>query len=147
MSCVPFVTLEPGSSRHLPEAGWTSVPLVACHCWLLPPLQVHNSIRVPLLKLAPVMSMQPPSMVRVPLLLTVQFCAEALPSQSHICTLLPLAPLPLLLSTHLELLRPDTIGPGAPPPREDGGWRAAPMLAWPAFSVAADGYPEAMTLS
>src|SRR5690242_21160532 len=110
--------MEAGSSRHLPDAGLTSCPLTACHCWLEPPLQVHSSTRVPLLKLAPVMSMQPPSMVKVPLLLTVQFCAAALPSQSHICTLVPLAPLPLLSSTHLAPLRPEVIGPVAPPPEE-----------------------------
>src|SRR5512146_3248816 len=109
MSCVPFAVLKFGSSRHLPEAGLTSAPFVACHCWLLPPLQVHSSMRVPLLKLAPVMSMQPPAMVRVPLLLTVQFWAAALPSQSHICTLVPLAPLPLLSSTHLLELTPAVI--------------------------------------
>src|SRR6476469_6166104 len=120
MSWVPLAVLELGSSRHLPEAGLTSVPLVAVHCWLPPPLQVHSSTRVPLLKLAPVMSMQPPSMVRVPLVLTVQFCAAALPSQSHICTLVPFAPLPLLSSTHLALFTPDTIVPVAPPPPEEG---------------------------
>ena len=60
------------------------------------------------------MSMQPPSMVRVPLLLTVQFCADVLPSHVQICTLLPPVPLPLLLSTQSELLRPDTIVPVAP---------------------------------
>src|SRR3984885_2424984 len=114
MSCVPFAVLELGSSRHIPECGFTISPLDASHCWLAPPLQVHHSIRVPLVYLAPVMSMQPPSMVRVPLLLTVQFCAPVLPSQVHICTLLPLAPLPLLLSPHSELLRPDTIVPVAP---------------------------------
>src|SRR5215472_4501838 len=86
------------------------------HFWLVPPLQVHRSMRVPLTYLAPVMSMQPPAMVRVPLLLTVQFCAAVLPSQSQICTLLPGVPLPLLLSTHLALLSPATIGPVAPPP-------------------------------
>src|ERR1700722_577229 len=116
MSCVPLVVLEAGSSRHLLEAGLTSSPFVACHCWLAPPLQVHSSIRVPLLVLAPVMSMQPPSIVSVPLLFTVQFCAAVLPSQSHICTLLALAPLPLLLSTHLALLTPATMGPVAPVP-------------------------------
>ena len=50
-------------------------------CWLAPPLQVHNSMRVPLADLAPVMSMQPPAIVRVPLLSMVQFCAAVLPSQ------------------------------------------------------------------
>src|ERR1039458_4497395 len=49
MSCVPFAVLEPGSSRHLPEAGLTSCPPLACHCWLAPPLQVHHSTSVPLL--------------------------------------------------------------------------------------------------
>ena len=48
--------------------------------------------------------------------MTVQFCAAALPSQSHICTLLPPVPLPLVLSTHLALLFPATIGPVAPLP-------------------------------
>src|ERR1700722_7201049 len=115
MSCVPLVVLEPGSSRHIPECGFTISPLDAVHCWLAPPLQVHNSIRVLLTYLAPVMSMQPPAMVRVPLLLTVQFCALVLPSQSQICTLVPAVPLPLLSSTHFELLRPDTIVPVAPP--------------------------------
>src|SRR5258708_14979407 len=118
MSCVPLVVLDPGSSRHIPECGFTISPLEAVHCWLAPPLQAHNSMRVPLVYLAPVMSMQPPAMVRVPLLLTVQFCALVLPSQSQICTLVPLVPLPLLSSTHLELLRPDTIlpvGPDEPP--------------------------------
>ena len=64
--------------------------------------------------LAPVMSMQPPSMVSVPLLLTVQFCAAVLPSQAHICTLLPSVPLALLLSTQSELSSPATIVPVAP---------------------------------
>src|SRR5580700_5568013 len=114
MSCVPFVVLEPGSSRHIPECGFTISPLDAAHCWLAPPLQVHNSMRVPLAYLAPVMSMQPPSMVRVPLLLTVQFCAAVLPSQAHICTLLPLVALPLLLSTQSALSSPATIVPVAP---------------------------------
>src|ERR1700728_281384 len=114
MSCVPSAVLEAGSSRHMPEVGLTSSPLSASHCWLAPPLHVHHSISVPSVYLAPVMSRQPPSMVRVPLLLTVQFCAPVLPSQVQICTLLPLAPLPLLLSTHSELLRPDTIVPVAP---------------------------------
>ena len=76
-------------------------------------------MRVPLVYLAPVMSMQPPAMVRVPLLLTVQFWAAVLPSQSQICTLLPLVPLPLLLSTHLALLSPDTIVPVAPAEPEE----------------------------
>src|SRR5258708_30390378 len=100
MSCVPSVVLEPGSSRHMPEAGLTSSLLPsAFHCWLAPPLHDHHSISVPLVYLAPVMSMQPPSMVSVPLLFTVQFCAAVLPSHAHICTLLPLLPLALLLST------------------------------------------------
>ena len=60
------------------------------------------------------MSMQPPSIVRVPLLFTVQFCAAVLPSQSHICTLLPPVAAPLLLSMHLALLSPATMGPVAP---------------------------------
>src|SRR6266581_4761695 len=115
-SWVPLVVLNPGSSRHLPEAGLTSSPFTACHCWLAPPLQVHHSMRVPLAVLAPVMSMQPPSICRVPLLATVQFCAAVLPSQSHICTLLPGVPLPLLLSTQLAPLSPATIGPVAPLP-------------------------------
>src|ERR1700735_243408 len=115
ISCVPSAVLEAGSSRHMPEVGLTSSLLPsASHCWLAPPLHGHHSISVPSVYLAPVMSMQPPSMVRVPLLLTVQFCAAVLPSQVQICTLLPLAPLPLLLSTHSELLRPDTIVPVAP---------------------------------
>ena len=71
---------------------------------------------VPLAVLAPVMSMQPPSICRVPLLATVQFCAAVLPSQSHICTLLPGVLLALLLSTHLAPLSPATIGPVTPPP-------------------------------
>src|SRR5882757_10998117 len=120
MSCVPFAVLEPGSSRHIPECGFTISPLDACHCWLAPPLQVHHSTRVPLVYLAPVMSMQPPSMVRVPLLLAVQFCAPVLPSHVHICTLLPLVPLALLLSTQSLLSSPATIVPVAPdePPEE-----------------------------
>src|ERR1700723_2445720 len=100
----------------MPEVGLTSSPDSAFHCWLAPPLQVHHSISVPLVYLAPVMSMQPPSMVSVPLLFTVQFCAAVLPSQSHICTLLPLVGLALLLSTHLALSSPATIVPVAPPP-------------------------------
>src|SRR5882757_8787 len=114
MSCVPFAVLEPGSSRHIPECGFTISPLDAAHCWLAPPLQVHNSIRVPLVYLAPVTSMQPPSIVSVPLLLTVQFCAPVLPSQAHIWTLLPAVPLALLLSTQSLLLSPATIVPVAP---------------------------------
>src|ERR1700722_9159446 len=114
MSCVPFAVLELGSSRHIPECGVTISPLVASHCWLAPPLQVYHSIWAPLVYLAPVMSMQPPSMVRVPLLLTVQFCAPVLPSQAHICTLLPSVPLALLLSTQSELSSPATIVPVAP---------------------------------
>jgi hypothetical protein len=47
---------------------------------------------------------------------TVQFCAAVLPSQSHICTLVPGVPLPLLSSTHLALLSPATIVPVAPLP-------------------------------
>ena len=47
-SWVPLAVLDPGSSRHLPEAGLTRVPLLACHCWFPPPLQSHSSIRVPL---------------------------------------------------------------------------------------------------
>src|SRR6185437_1273136 len=85
-------------------------------CWLAPPLQVHNSMRVPLADLAPVMSMQPPAIVRAPLPLTVQFCAAVLPSQSHICTLVPGVPLPLLSSTHLALLSPATMVPVTPVP-------------------------------
>src|SRR5580658_5372338 len=102
MSCVPLVVFDEGSSRHMPECGFTISPLDAAHCWL-----------------APLLSMQPPAMVRVPLLLTVQFCALVLPSQSHICTLVPAVPLPLLSSTHFELLRPDTIVPVAPDPPEN----------------------------
>ncbi len=49
------------------------------------------------------MSMQPPSIVMVPLLLSVQFCAPVLPSHVQICTLLPLVPLALLLSTQSAL--------------------------------------------
>src|SRR5947209_20156151 len=107
--------MELGSSRHLPEAGLTSCPLTACHCWLEPPLQVHNSTRVPLLKLAPVMSTQPPSMLRVLLVLTIQFWTPALLSKSHICNLLPFAPLALLLFTSLALLTPDSVVLIAPP--------------------------------
>src|ERR1039458_4990714 len=44
----PVGGVGPGSSRHLPEAGLTRVPLLACHCWFPPPLQSHSSIRVPL---------------------------------------------------------------------------------------------------
>src|SRR5882762_5052596 len=83
-SCVPLVVLCAGSSKHLPEAGLTNCPLTACHCWLPPPSQVHHSMRVPLVVLFPVISRQPPLMVMVPLLLTVQFCAPVLPLQSHI---------------------------------------------------------------
>src|ERR1700677_1176122 len=115
MSCVPSVGLEAGASRHMPEVGLTSSSLSASHCWLAPPLHRHPSISVPSVYLAPVMSMQPPSMVSVPLLLTVQFCAAVLPSHAHICTLLPSVPLPLLLSTQSELSSPATIVPVAPP--------------------------------
>src|ERR1700733_10038393 len=119
MSCVPSVVLEAGSSRHMPEVGFTSSPPDASHCWLAPPLHVHHSISVPLVYLAPVMSMQPPSMVSVPLLLTVQFCAAVLPSHAHICTLLPSVPLALLLSTQSALSSPATIVPVAPLPLEE----------------------------
>src|ERR1700761_672248 len=98
----------------MPDAGFTSSPLDASHCWLAPPLQVHHSIRVPLVYLAPVMSMQPPSMVRVPLLLTVQFCARVLPSHPHICTLFPSVAAVLLLSTQSLVSSPATIVPVAP---------------------------------
>src|SRR6202451_2138765 len=102
MSCVPSVVLEAGSSRHMPEVGLNSSPLSASHCWLAPPLHGHHSISVPSVYLAPVMSMQPPSMVSVPLLLTVQFCAAVVPSHAHICTLSTSVPLLLLLSTQAE---------------------------------------------
>src|ERR1700733_13057149 len=46
-SWVPLAVLEPGSSRHLPEAGLTRAPLVAFHCWLAPPLQSHIWILMP----------------------------------------------------------------------------------------------------
>src|SRR6185437_7041542 len=55
----------------------TRAPFWAFHCWLVPPLQAQSSTGVPLLPLAPVMSRQPPSMVMVPLVLTVQFWAGA----------------------------------------------------------------------
>src|ERR1700722_2485531 len=119
MSCVPSAALEPGSSRNIPGGGLTSSPLSPPHCGLPPPLHVPHSISVPLVYLAPVMSMQPPSMVRVPLLLTVQFCAPGLPSQAHICTLLPLVPLALFLSTQSALSPPPTIVPVAPLPLEE----------------------------
>src|SRR5450755_2523321 len=71
-------------------------------------------MRVPLESLALVMSMQPPSIWRVPLAATVQFCAATLPSHVHICTLLPGVALALLLSTQSALSSPATIGPVAP---------------------------------
>src|SRR3984957_14094327 len=109
ISCVPSAVLEAGSSRHMPEVGLTSSLLPsASHCWLAPPLHGHHSTSVPSVYLAPVMSRQPPSMVSVPLLVTVQFCA-AVPSHAHICTLLPSVPLPLLLSTQSELSSRATI--------------------------------------
>src|ERR1700749_618564 len=114
MSCVPFAVLEAGSSRHIPECGLTISPLDASHCWLAPPLQVHSSIRVLLTYLAPVMSMQPPSIVSVPLLLTVQFCTPVLPSQAHIWTLLPGVLPALLLSAQSLAPPPATIVPVAP---------------------------------
>src|SRR5215831_18602762 len=116
MSCVPLAVLLPGSSRHLPEAGLTSVPLTTCHCWFAPPLQVHHSMRVPLAVLFPVISRQPPSMVTVPLLLMVQLCAAATPLQSNICTLLPGVAAALASSMHLAVLTPDTNGPVRVPP-------------------------------
>src|ERR1700735_1481508 len=120
ISCVPSSVLEPGSSRHMPEVGLTSslVPS-ASHCWLAPPLHGHHSTSVPSVYLAPVMSRQSPSMVSVPLLLTVQFCAAVLPSHAHICTLLPSVALALLLSTQSELSSPATIVPVAPLPLLD----------------------------
>src|SRR5215472_13551558 len=130
----------------MPECGFTISPLDAVHCWLAPPLHGHHSMRVPLVYLAPVMSMQPPSIVSVPLELTVQFCAPVLPSQSQIWTLLPLVPLALLLSTHLVLLRPDTIVPVAPLLVDDE-YPAATMLACTEASVEDDGKPDVMAPS
>src|SRR6266702_3621764 len=115
MSCVPAAVLKPGSSRHMPEVGLTSSLLPsAFHCWLAPPLQVHHSMSVPLVYLAPVMSRQPPSIVTVPLVAAVQFCAPVLPSQFHICTLLPLVAAALLLSMQTEPLSPAAVIPVVP---------------------------------
>src|SRR6516164_3794774 len=109
-SWVPFVVLKPGSSRHRPDTGFTSIPFTGSHCWLAPPLQVHSSTRVPLAVPAPVMSMHEPLMRIVPSVSMVQFCA-APPLQSHICTLVPLALEFPLSSTHLAVLSPAMIGP------------------------------------
>src|SRR6185312_17349028 len=114
-SWVPLAVLEPGSSRHLPEAGLTSWPLLARHCWLAPPLQVHSSMRVPLAVLAPVMSMHLPRTCTVPLDSTVQAWL-APPLQSQIWILVPSAEDWPLSSTHLALLTPAVIGPVTPPP-------------------------------
>src|ERR1022692_4182411 len=76
-SWVPCVVLNPGSSRHLPETGFTSSPFTASHCWLAPPLHVHSSMRAPLAVLPPVMSRQLPLIPTVPLDSIVQFCADA----------------------------------------------------------------------
>src|SRR5579859_8028811 len=109
-SWVPLAVLEPGSSRHLPEAGLTRVPLLACHCWLAPPLQAHSSISVPLAVPAPVMSMHLPNTCSVPSEATVH-CWLAPPLQSHISILVPLAVDCALSSTHLPELAPAVIGP------------------------------------
>src|SRR2546421_10334803 len=92
-SCVPFVTLNPGSSRHRPDTGLTSIPFTGSHCWLAPPLQVHSSTRVPLPVPAPVTSMHEPLIRMVPSAWMVQVCA-AVPLQAHISILVPLAPEP-----------------------------------------------------
>src|SRR5436305_2046770 len=109
-SWVPFVTLNPGSSRHRPDTGLTSIPFTASHCWLPPPLQVHSSTRVPLAVPAPVMSMHEPLILMVPSVWMVQFCA-AVPLQSHISILVPLAPELELSSTHLAAWLPALTGP------------------------------------
>ena len=62
-SWVPLVVLNPGSSRHRPDTGFTSIPFTGSHCWLAPPLQVQSSTSVPLAVPAPVMSMHEPSNV------------------------------------------------------------------------------------
>src|SRR6201999_1326381 len=49
-SCVPFLVLKPGSSRHLPETGLYSAPYwpAIAHSSLAPPLQLHSWILDPL---------------------------------------------------------------------------------------------------
>ena len=37
------MTLNLGSSRHLPDTGLTRAPLCDCQCWLAPPVQVNSS--------------------------------------------------------------------------------------------------------
>src|SRR5262249_54054990 len=74
-SWVPLAVLEPGSSRHLPETGFSSSPWVYVQTWFVPPLQVHHSISVLMAVDLPVISRQPPSIWMVPLDAIVQFCA------------------------------------------------------------------------
>src|SRR5271155_3903093 len=107
-SWVPLAVLEPGSSRHLPEAGLTSSPLLACHCWLAPPLHCHSSIKVPLAVLAPVMSRHLPKTCTFPLDATVHDWL-APPSQSQTWIFAPLAVDLALSSTHLALFTPEVI--------------------------------------
>ena len=59
---------------------------------------------------APVMSMHEPLILMVPSVWMVQFCA-AVPLQSHISILVPLALELELSSTHLAVLSPAMIGP------------------------------------
>src|ERR1700722_7561533 len=118
-SWVPCVVVKFGSSRHLPETGFTSSPFTASHCWLAPPLQVHSSIRALLAVLPPVISRLLSLIPTVPLGSIVQVCSAALLSQLHICTFVPSAAEPPLTSAHSAVSSPAMICPlgGAEPAR------------------------------
>src|SRR6202035_3140928 len=105
------VVLNPGSSRHLPETGFTSSPFTASHCWFAPPLQVHSSIRAPLAVLPPVMSRHLPLIPTVPLDAIVHVCAATLLPQFHICTFVPSTAEPPLASAHSAVSSPAIICP------------------------------------
>src|SRR5580700_10629735 len=98
-SCVPFVRLNAGSSRHRCRKTSTYEPPVCIHRWFEPPLQVNRMTLVPLWPNA-WSSMHLPCTCNSPLEVKVKRCA-AVPLQSQMSILLRSAVLLRKLSTHL----------------------------------------------
>src|SRR5579859_1188565 len=76
-SWVPLVAEAPGSSRHLPVAGFTRLWLLpGCHCWSASPgMQVQSWMGFPLVAEPPVLSRHLPSTRTVPSACSVHTCA------------------------------------------------------------------------
>src|SRR3954471_18865249 len=120
---------ESAGHRGNPETGPDETSYPSFHCWLLPPLQVHNSTRAPSAVDPPVTSRQSPDWtpVIVPLELTVH-CWLVPPLQAQMIALVPaVVPLPLA-SRHIVV--PPTLTVSSLALVWVQVWLAPPLQVW-----------------